>query len=133
MSMEFGVLVSILVAVIGSGVAIYLARANRDSLVVGTAKQVTEMVRVEMKRLEESLARAHQRIAILEAELNRTEEATAKALKLASEATAEALRLTSTAAEEALKVSTAAATTAEGRVRELRDEIAALRAQLDQR
>jgi hypothetical protein len=87
-----------------------------------------------MKNLTESLREAREltrsqgeRIAVLESDLRRTEEATALALKVASEATAEALRVTSSATAEALVVSTEAAKSAADRLAELRAEISDLR------
>lgn len=125
------VLGSVLVALIGSGVAIYLARANKSNLMVNTATQVTTLVRGELDRMAQDLRQAHERIAVLEAQLNKTEEATSKALQLASEATAEALRVTSSATAEALQVSTTAASAAESRIAGLREEITHLRDEID--
>jgi septal ring factor EnvC (AmiA/AmiB activator) len=136
--MDLTALIPILAALFaGGGVAFYTARPKKDSIIADAADKAVDVVTKAIDRQEtdlrrqekdledlvEELRKARERIAVLESNLRRTEEATAAALRVTSEATAEALRVSSAATAEALRVTAEVSTFFEARIEFFRAEI----------
>jgi septal ring factor EnvC (AmiA/AmiB activator) len=136
--MDLTSIIPIIVALLaGGGVAFYTARPKKDSIIADAADKAVDVVTKAIDRQEndlrrqgedlldlvEELRKARERIAVLESNLRRTEEATAAALRVTSEATAEALRVSSAATAEALRVTAEVSTFFEARIEFFRSEI----------
>lgn len=126
--------VPVVVALAGGGaVAFYTARPRKDSIIadaadkaIGVVGKAIDRQAQDLVKLDGELSHARERIAVLEAELQRTTTATAEALRTSSEATAQALRVSSDATAQALRVADEQRVLFEGRIDALRMEVTKL-------